>query len=64
MHRYPPALFQRAGWETVSISVQHRPRTRGVSKCNNLGRALVGISDLFGVAWLRRRGMLIEYEER
>lgn len=64
MHRFLPALFQRAGWDTVSIPVQHRPRTRGVSKYNNIGRALVGISDLVGVAWLRRRGMTIEYEER
>ena len=52
MHRYLPALMQRAGWKTVSVPVNHRHRTAGVSKYNNLNRALVGIRDLRGVAWL------------
>lgn len=52
MHRYLPALMQRSGWKTVSIPVNHRPRGAGVSKYNNLQRALVGIRDLMGVAWL------------
>lgn len=56
MHRYLPALMQRAGWKTVSVPVNHRHRTAGVSKYNNLNRALVGISDLRGVAWLIKRG--------
>ncbi|MBS0456793.1 MAG: glycosyltransferase [Proteobacteria bacterium] len=52
MHRFLPALMQRAGWKTVSVPVNHRHRTAGVSKYNNLNRALVGIRDLRGVAWL------------
>lgn len=52
MHRYLPALMQRSGWKTVSVPVNHRPRSTGVSKYNNLQRALVGIRDLRGVAWL------------
>jgi dolichol-phosphate mannosyltransferase len=55
MHRYLPALFQRAGWRVVSVPVGHRPRTRGASKYGTLGRAWVGIDDLRGVAWLIRR---------
>ena len=55
MHRYLPALMQRAGWQTVSVPVNHRHRTAGVSKYNNLGRAIVGIKDLFGVSWLIQR---------
>jgi len=55
MHRYLPALMQRAGWSTVSVPVHHRHRTAGVSKYNNLNRALVGIRDLRGVAWLITR---------
>jgi dolichol-phosphate mannosyltransferase len=55
MHRYLPALMQRAGWQTVSVPVHHRHRTTGVSKYNNLNRALVGIRDLRGVAWLITR---------
>jgi dolichol-phosphate mannosyltransferase len=63
MHRYLPALMQRAGWKTASVPVNHRPRTAGVSKYNNLERALVGISDLRGVAWLIRRGKVVRAEE-
>lgn len=55
MHRYLPALMQRAGWQTVSVPVNHRPRAAGTSKYTNLGRALVGIRDLMGVAWLIAR---------
>jgi dolichol-phosphate mannosyltransferase len=63
MHRYLPALMQRAGWKTVSVPVNHRHRTAGVSKYNNLNRALVGISDLRGVSWLIRRGKRTEVAE-
>ena len=63
MHRYLPALMQRAGWKTVSVPVNHRHRSSGVSKYNNLNRALVGISDLRGVAWLIRRGKVAPMEE-
>ena len=52
MHRYLPALMQRAGWKTTSVPVHHRARSTGVSKYNNVHRALVGIRDLMGVAWL------------
>ena len=48
MHRYLPALMQRAGWQVKSVPVNHRPRGAGASKYNNLGRALVGIADLRG----------------
>ena len=63
MHRYLPALMQRAGWKTASVPVNHRHRASGVSKYNNLGRALVGITDLRGVAWLIKRGKVAAVEE-
>jgi dolichol-phosphate mannosyltransferase len=63
MHRYLPALMQRAGWKTVSVPVNHRHRASGVSKYNNLGRALVGIRDLRGVAWLIARNRRTGVEE-
>ncbi len=56
MHRYLPALMQRAGWRTVSVPVRHRPRTAGRSKYGNLSRALAGVPDLLGMLWLIRRG--------
>ena len=55
MHRFLPALVQRAGGRTVSVPVNHRPRARGVSNYGTLDRLLVGIVDLFGVMWLVRR---------
>lgn len=55
MHRYLPALFQRDGWDIAHIDVAHKPRVAGASKYTNLGRAIVGLSDLVGVAWLIRR---------
>ena len=55
MHRYLPALFLTYGHEVAYVPVNDRPRTVGKSKYNNIGRALVGLYDLFGVAWLRRR---------
>jgi len=63
MHRYLPALMQRAGWQTVSVPVNHRHRAAGVSKYTNLGRALVGIRDLLGVAWLIQRNRRTAIEE-
>lgn len=64
MHRYLPALVQRAGWKTASVPVNHRPRTAGVSKYTNLGRALVGVRDLLGVAWLIARSRRTRVAER
>jgi dolichol-phosphate mannosyltransferase len=55
MHRYLPALFLTYGHEVAYAPVNDRPRLAGRSKYTNLGRALVGIFDLLGVAWLRRR---------
>ena len=55
MHRYLPALFQRAGWKTISVPVNHRERGAGTSKYTNLGRLMVAFADLRGVAWLIRR---------
>ena len=63
MHRYLPALMQRAGWKTVSVPVNHRSRAAGVSKYNNLQRALVGLRDLRGVAWLITRNKRTGVEE-
>ena len=62
MHRFLPALFQRHGARVVSVPVSHRPRTRGTSKYGMLNRAWVGIVDIIGVMWLRRRyksGLLV-----
>ena len=63
MHRFLPALVQRAGFQVQSVAVGHRPRTRGVSKYGMWNRLWVGISDLRGVGWLIRRARRTETEE-
>ena len=55
MHRFVIALMQREGYTVLFAEVEHRPRTHGVSKYNNLQRAIVGLSDTFGVRWLQHR---------
>ena len=57
-HRFLPALVLREGGVVRSLPVNHRPRERGASKYSTWDRLWVGISDLFGVMWLRRRAAL------
>ncbi len=56
MHRFLPALMIRAGGTVVSVPVNHRPRAGGLSKYGVFDRLWVGIIDLLGVLWLKRRG--------
>lgn len=63
MHRYLPALFLTYGHEVAYLPVNDRPRQAGQSKYNNLGRALIGLYDLVGVSWLRRRTRVPEIVE-
>lgn len=55
MHRFLPALFLAQGHKVDYVPVNDRPRLAGYSKYTNFGRALIGLYDLFGVAWLNRR---------
>jgi dolichol-phosphate mannosyltransferase len=55
MHRFLPALVLREGGSVRSVPVNHRPRQRGRSKYGVFDRLWVGIADLAGVLWLRRR---------
>lgn len=58
MHRFLPALFRAHGHPVAYVPVNHRPRERGVSKYTNWRRGLIGVVDLLGVYWLKRRTML------
>jgi len=55
MHRFLPALVLREGLRVAFQSVNHRPRLHGTSNYSNLQRAMVSVSDLMGVMWLKRR---------
>ena len=63
MHRYLPALFITYGQEVAYEPVGDRPRGAGQSKYSNLVRALVGLYDLVGVSWLRRRTRVPDVSE-
>lgn len=56
LHRFLPALFIREGGRVVSVPVNHRPRERGQSHYGVWNRLWVGIVDIAGVLWLKRRG--------
>jgi dolichol-phosphate mannosyltransferase len=55
MHRFLPALFRRQGGAILLVEVNHRPRLRGRSHYGIGNRLWVGIVDLLGVMWLKRR---------
>ena len=55
MHRFLSALAHREGAKILEYNVKHRERHIGVSNYTNLGRLIVGISDILGVIWLRKR---------
>ncbi len=63
IHRYLPALFQSYGFQCRYVPVNDRPRIAGVSKYNNFNRALIGLYDLVGVSWLRKRTVAPQYTE-
>ena len=63
LHRFLPALVIRHGGRVVSVPVNHRPRLRGRSHYGVGNRLFVGIVDMGGVLWLRRRTRLTAVEE-
>ena len=63
MHRFLPALVRRDGGVIRSIAVSHRARVHGVSKYGVWNRLWVGIVDLIGVLWLKRRAFALTVVE-
>ena len=58
-HRFFPALFAMADFTVAETPVNHRPRELGTSKYGGgiNSRLWVGIADLAGVFWLRKRAL-------
>jgi dolichol-phosphate mannosyltransferase len=58
-HRFFPALFIMAGFTVAETPVNHRPRALGTSKYGGgiNSRLWVGLADLAGVFWLRKRAL-------
>jgi dolichol-phosphate mannosyltransferase len=63
-HRFFPALFQMMGYSVAETEVNHRPRLQGSSKYGGgiNSRLWVGLADLAGVYWLRKRALLYRVE--
>lgn len=57
LHRFLPTLAAQRGFRLAETDVGHRPRVHGRTKYGVGNRLWVGIDDLFGVMWLRRRGV-------
>ena len=55
MHRFFTILALRYNADVIGVNVNHRERVKGKSKYSNLGRAMVGIIDVFGVLWVLKR---------
>lgn len=54
-HRFLPALAVMRGFRITEMPVNHRPRTKGVTKYGVGNRLWVGLADLYAVCWMRRR---------
>lgn len=63
MHRFLPSLVLREGGAVYSVHISHRDRTEGTSHYGILNRLWVGIVDILGVAWLKRRAHVAELKE-
>ncbi len=63
MHRFLPALFLQAGARVISVPVTDRPRRHGRSHYGIRDRLGVGLIDLLGVLWLKRRALPLAVDE-
>jgi dolichol-phosphate mannosyltransferase len=55
LHRFLPTILKIHGYTVVETSTNHRPRVQGVSKYGIGNRLFVGIADIIGMRWYRRR---------
>lgn len=55
MHRFLPALFKIEGFRITEMPVNHRERTKGVTKYNFFNRSFNTIADMLAVRWMWKR---------
>lgn len=63
MHRFVPSFTMMKGYKGLEVPVNHRPRTRGVSKYPNFGRAIPALLDCLMVRRIQRNLIRYEIEE-
>lgn len=57
MHRFLPTLLRGQGFTVIQQAVNHRERTKGVSKYGVGNRLWRGIRDCFGIRWYLSRAV-------
>lgn len=57
LHRFLPTILRRQGFTVVERPVNHRPRTRGISKYGVRNRLWRGIRDCFAMRWYAARAI-------
>lgn len=62
-HRYFPTLAKMRGYKVHETPVKHSERFAGTAKYGFGNRAFVGIYDLIGVRWLKKRWIKYECDE-
>ena len=55
MHRFLPTLMKLEGAKVAEVRVNHRPRSKGVSKYGIWDRAWASAYDLLAVRWMQKR---------
>lgn len=63
VHRFFASMVKNGGLRIVEVPVTHHPRIHGKSKYNFRNRIFWVLYDFFGVAWLRKRYLVIAAEE-
>jgi hypothetical protein len=61
-HRYFPTLVKMRGYSVYETPVKHSERFAGTAKYGFRNRAFVGIADLLGVRWMKKR--YLQYQAR
>jgi glycosyltransferase involved in cell wall biosynthesis len=57
LHRFLPTILRHQGFTVIELPVNHRPRTRGVSKYGVGNRLWRGIRDCFAMRWYAARAI-------
>jgi len=64
MHRFFPTLLRISGFTVVEAPVNHRPRTRGLSKYSTRNRLVQPFLDLLAVRWMKDKRLRYKLRER
>lgn len=63
IHRFLPILVLWQGYKVKEIEIKHRERYKGASKYGTWKRLVLGLNDLIGMLWLKRRIIKYRVEE-